>query len=293
MTSVRFCGRDFSQGELELIRAMCADKTAYPTRSSIARALCEATNWRDQLGRLKEMSARVALLRMAAASLIELPPPRNGNQNGRLARHLDATQLSFDHAPFASSLAELGGIELRAVKERRDSRTWNQLVAAHHYLGYVPLCGAQLRYLVEASTGVIGALSFGPSAWKCRPRDTHIGWDPATREQRLHLVVGNARFLILPQLHVPHLASKILGAATRRLATDWREAYGYAPVLVETFVESERFKGTSYRAANWFCVGQTAGRGKLDRNHARALPVKDVYLYPLHRSYRSILTAPG
>jgi len=103
-------------------------------------------------------------------------------------------------------------------------------------------------------------------------------------------VVGNARFLILPQLRVPHLASKILGAATRRLPSDWREVYGYQPVLVETFVESERFSGTSYRAANWLCVGQTAGRGKLDRNHARALPVKDVYLYPLHRS---ILTAPG
>ncbi len=233
MTSVRFCGRDFTEGELELLRALCADRTAYPTRSSIARALCEATSWRDQLGRLKEMSARVALLRMAAASLIELPPPRNGNRNGRVARHLDAAQLSFGHAPFASSLAELGGIELRAVKGRSDSRTWNQLVAAHHYLGYVPLCGAQLRYLVEASTGVIGALSFGPSAWKCRPRDAHIGWDQATREQRLHLVVGNARFLILPQLRVPHLASKILGAATRRLPSDWREVYGYQPVLVE------------------------------------------------------------
>ena len=293
MTSVRFCGRDFSQGELELVRAMCADKTAYPTRSSIARALCEATNWRDPLGRLKEMSARVALLRMDSASLIELPPPRNGNQNGRVTRHLDATQLSFDQVPLASSLAELGDIELRLVKGRGDSRTWNQLVAAHHYLGYAPLCGAQLRYLVEASTAVIGALSFGPSAWKCRPRDAHIGWDNTTRELRLHFVVGNARFLILPQLRVPHLASKILGAATRRLAADWHEAYGYAPVLVETFVESERFKGTSYRAANWLCVGQTAGRGKLDRYHANALPVKDVYLYPLHRSYRSILTAPG
>ncbi len=292
MTRVRFCGRDFTEAELECLRAICADRTAYPTRSSIARALCEATGWRDQLGRLKEMSAKVALLRMAAASLIELPPPRHGNQNARLARYLDATQLSFDLAPRASSLAELGDIELRLVKERSASRTWNELIATHHYLGYVPLCGAQLRYLIEASAGIIGALSFGPSAWKCRPRDAHIGWDQATREKRLHLVVGNARFLILPQLRVPHLASKILGAATRRLASDWREAYGYQPVLVETFVETGRFSGTSYRAANWLHVGQTAGRGKLDRYHARALPVKDVYLYPLHRSYRSILTAP-
>jgi hypothetical protein len=208
------------------------------------------TDWRDQLGRLKEMSARVALLSMARASLIELPAPRNGNHNGRLVRHLEAKQLSFGIGPAPASPSELGPIALRAVKQRSESRTWNQLVAAYHYVGYVPVCGAQLRYLVEASTGVVGAVSFGPSTWKCQPRDTHIGWDAATREQRLRLAVGNARFLILPELRVPHLASKILGAATRRLASDWREAYGHAPVLAETFVETGRFSATSYKAAN-------------------------------------------
>lgn len=229
---------------------------------------------------------------MADAKLIELPPPRQGNGNGRVLRYLPCQQLSLEFTPSASSLAELGPIEVTPVRGRRESATWNELIATYHYLGYVPLCGAQLRYLVTAFPGVIGALSFGPSAWKCAPRDAHIGWDAKTREARLHLVVGNARFLILPGLHVPHLASKILGATTRCLRSDWQQAYGYTPVLLETFVESQRFSGTSYKAANWVHVGQTTGRGKLDRYHAKALPVKDVYLYPLQRSYRRILTAP-
>lgn len=206
--------------------------------------------------------------------------------------------LSEDQAPFdapvpeATSLAQLGALELRRVVGRADSRRFNELVARHHYLGYVPLCGAQLRYLVKAQDAVISALSFGASAWRCAPRDAHIGREASAREAILHLVVGNARLLILASLRVPHLASKILGAATRRLGADWHEACGDAPVLVETFVESERFAGTSYRAAKWIHVGQTKGRGKLERNHLRALTLEEIYLYPLHRRYRQILTAP-
>jgi len=169
---------------------------------------------------------------------------------------------------------------------RQASALWNNTIASYHYLGYVPLAGAQLRYLVEADCGLIAALSFGASAWKCAPRDTHIGWDAEARQARLHLVVGNARFLILPDVKVANLASSILARTTRRLRADWQEVYGYAPVLAETFVETGRFTGASYRAANWIRVGQTQGRGKLDRTHQRALPVKDVYLYPLVRDFR-------
>ena len=121
----------------------------------------------------------------------------------------------------------------------------------------------------------------------------HIGWDARAREARLHLVVGNARFLILPHVRVANLASWILSRAARRLRPDWIAAYGYAPLLLETFVERGRFSGASYRAANWLCVGRTKGRGKLDRKHERALPVKDVYLYPLQRDYRRLLSAPA
>jgi hypothetical protein len=287
----RYVGREVTDEEIAFISALCADP-ATPTREAIARAACEALGWRAPNGTLKTMSAKVAFLAMHRDGLITLPPPRHKNTNGRAVRYLAAPSQDRLPIPRPATLEQIGGIRLRLVKDRAASTTWNEAVARYHYLGYVPLAGAQLRYLIDADCGLLGALCFGASAWKCASRDTHIGWDAPTRESRLHLVVGNARFLILPDAAVPNLASAILARATRRLRGDWQTAYGYAPVLVETFVETARFAGTSYRAANWIRVGQTKGRGKLDRTHAKALPVKDVYLYPLHRAYKTILTAP-
>jgi hypothetical protein len=172
------------------------------------------------------------------------------------------------------------------------SRRWRELIASYHYLGYTPFAGAQLRYLIESRSQTLGALGLAASAWSCAPRDAHIGWDAETRRARLHLVVGNARFLILPEVRVPNLASHVLSRVTRRLRADWQTAYGYAPLLIETFVETGRFTGASYKAANWIYVGRTKGRGELDRTNEHALPVKDIYLYPLHRDYRAILTSP-
>ena len=283
---LRYCGRDFSQAELEVIRGLAA---TLPTRRAIADAACEALGWYRRDGRRKDMSARVALLRMAADGLLTLPAPRNGNGNGRLSRRLEP--VGEPPAALVASLAELGQIELVLVDTPAASRRWRTLIATHHYLGYTPFAGAQLRYLVETSRGTVAALGFAASAWKCAARDSHIGWDASAREARLHLVVGNARFLILPHVRVKNLASVILSRAARRLRADWLAAYGYAPLLLETFVERGRFSGASYRAANWLCVGRTKGRGKLDRKHERALPVKDVYLYPLQRDYRRLLSA--
>lgn len=285
---VRYCGRDFTEEELDLAGRLAA---TLPTRRAIADALCDALDWRRLDGQRKDMSARVALLRMANDGILTLPAPRNGNGNGRIARRLAPDpELGL---PVPASLEELGPIELAVVGTKASKLRWRTLVATHHYLGYTPFAGAQLRYLVETPSGTVAALGFAASAWKCAPRDAHIGWDKATREARLHLVIGNARFLILPNVRVTNLASTILARVARRLPPDWQEAYGYAPALAETFVETDRFTGASYRAANWLHVGQTKGRGKLDQLHEHALPVKDVYLYPLHRNYRQILTAPA
>lgn len=284
---VRYCGREFSQADLALIGHLAA---TLPTRRAIADALCDALSWRRPDGRRKDMSARVALLRMADDGLVILPPARNGNGNGRIPRRIEADPEP--DLPVCASLGELGPIEPVVVDTPASSRRWRTLIATHHYLGYTPFAGAQLRYLVETPSGTVAALGFAASAWKCAPRDAHIGWDPPTRQARLHLVIGNARFLILPHLHVPNLASAVLAHVARRLRADWQAAYGYQPVLIETFVETDRFTGTSYRAANWIHVGRTKGRGKLDRHHQHALPIKDIYLYPLHRDYRRILTAP-
>ena len=292
--TVRYSGRDFTAAEMQVIRQLAH---SLPTRTAIATAVCETFDWRRIDGRLKDMSARVALLRMADDGLIVLPPPRNGNGNGRHTRHLNPDpQLALDwptHPNTPTTLDQLGPITLILVDTPQRSTRWRQLIATHHYLGYTPLAGAQLRYLAHSDKyGTIAAFAFAASAWKCAPRDTHIGWDPQTRQARLHLIVGNARFLILPHLHIPNLASHLLGRVTRRLATDWQTTYSYRPVLLETFVETGRYAGTSYKAANWIHIGQTQGRGKLDRHHQHALPIKDVYLYPLHRHWRQTLTAP-
>jgi hypothetical protein len=287
----RYVGRDFSCEEIAYIRALCSDP-ATPTREAIARAACEALCWRAQNGALKTMSAKVAFLAMHRDGLITLPPPRRQHTNGRAQRYLAPEAQDHLPIPMPATLEDIGEIRVRLVTDKAASARWNEAIARHHYLGYVPLAGAQLRYLIEADAGLLAAVSFGASAWKCAPRDSHIGWDATTRQSRLHLVVGNARFLILPDAHVGNLASKVLARVTTALPGHWRERYGYAPVLVETFVEKHRFAGTSYQAANWIRVGETQGRGKLDRYHANALPVKDVYLYPLHRRYREILTAP-
>lgn len=286
----RYCGRDFTPAELDVIAQLAA---TLPTRAAISRAVCDALGWHTPGGQRKDMTARVALGRMAADQLITLPPPRNGNGNGRHPRHGPAGQLTLPLAPAATTLAGLGPIQITVVAGSRASRQWNQLIRDHHYLGYTPLAGAQLRYLATTpAAGPIAALAFAASAWKCAPRDTWIGWDPATRAANLNLICGNARFLIRPGITVPNLASWLLGAVTRRLPADWHARYGYAPVLAETFVEAGRFTGASYRAANWTHAGHTQGRGKLDRRHQHAQPVKDIYLYPLHRRWRQILTTP-
>jgi hypothetical protein len=149
-----------------------------------------------------------------------------------------------------------------------------------------------MRYLVWSADGrLLAALGFGASAWQVQPRDRHIGWNDRQRRAGLHRIVNNARFLILPWVQCPSLASRILSGILKPLRADWRLRYGYQPVLLETFVEIPRFTGTAYRAANWIRLGQTQGRGKLEKQHRPIAPLKDIWVYPLHRDFRKILCA--
>ena len=173
--------------------------------------------------------------------------------------------------------------------EKRQSAIWNEFIDRYHYLGYTALAGAQLRYFVKSNGGVVALLGFGAAAWKTAARDDYIGWSTQQRKKNLHLIVNNARFLILPWVHSKNLGSKILSLAARRVASDWQSRYNYQPCLLETFVEKKRFCGTCYKAANWICVGDTKGRGKLDVKNEYKLPVKSVWLYPLCRNFRKKL----
>ena len=285
----RFCGRIFTGAELAQIRRLIATRPDM-NRAGLSRAVCDELGWMKRDGRRKEMSCRVAMLRMDRAGLITLPPPVKGNGNRN--RRPRITAASDPEFPVSLPAGALGALEPRLVENSRDSSLWNEFVERYHYLGYQALPGAQLRYLVSAGGRLVALLGFGASAWKTGPRDRWIGWTVEERKRRLYLVVNNARFLIFPWIRSKNLASRILGTVTRRLPRDWNERYGYQPVLIETFVERDRFQGTCYRAANWIHVGQTQGRGKLDVKHENAVPVKEVFLLPLHKQFRRRL-CPG
>lgn len=286
---MRYCARHFSPAEIEQIRRIIAEHPE-ASRAALSRRVCEQLDWRRPDGRLKDMSCRVAMLRMQEDGLITLPPPRGGNGNGR--RYRRRTAEAEPGTPLhAASPRALGPLTLEPVAERRASHLHNELLERYHYLGYQPLPGAQQRYFVRAGGVIVALLGFGAAAWKCQARDAFIGWCPAQRERALHLVVNNARFLILPWVRCPNLASASLAHAARRLGEDFQQRYGYRPVLLESFVEQPRFRGTAYRAANWQHLGQTQGRGKLDVHHRAALPKKGVWVYPLRRDFRRILCA--
>lgn len=284
---MRYCGRDLSVADLASIRKLIADHPT-ATRARLSRLVCEQLGWRREDGRLKDMSCRVAMLRMQDDGLLQLPPPRNGNNNGKpYLRRTTAAEPTGQIE--VASPKELGDINLQLVTNRHDSHLHNEYLERYHYLGYKPLPGAQLRYFVRANGRIVALLGFGAAAWKTQPRDLFIGWTAEQRKARLHLVANNARFLILPWVRCNNLASCILGMAARKLPKDWKLRYGYSPVLLETFVEITRFRGTCYKAANWNLVGETKGRGKLDVHHTASIPRKAVWVYPLRRDFRKTL----
>ncbi len=288
--SRRYCGRLFTPVEIQRIRSLTAAEPKR-NRAQLSREVCDILEWLRPDGRRKDMSCRVAMLRMQRDGLITLPPPVKGNSNGRHRPRF--TSASDPEDPIGLPAGRLGSLTFRIVDGRNSSSLWNELIERYHYLGYKPLPVAQLRYFVLSGSRLLAALGFGASAWKVAPRDRFIEWSSEARVQNLHLVVNNARFLILPWVTSRNLASRILSAVAKRLPLDWEKRYGYEPALLETFVDQNRFRGTCYRAANWVHVGETQGRGKLDRLHRNSLPVKAVFLYPLRRDFRRRLCSPS
>jgi hypothetical protein len=191
------------------------------------------------------------------------------------------------------SAGEFESLELQLVERRQESQLWTELIERHHYLRYRVPVGANLRYLVRSPRSgeqVLACLLWSSPAWKMAARDQSIGWNAEQRAHNLQLIVNNSRFLVLPWVHIQGLASKILAQSARQLPIDWEQRYGYRPLLLETLVDAQRFRGTCYRAANWIHVGQTSGRGRMDREHkTHGQAVKDIYLYPLARNARQRL----
>ncbi len=282
-----YCARVFTQEELQWI-AQLIENNPQQRRTALSRQVCEQLNWRRPDGSLKDMTCRVAMLRMQADAVITLPASISRLPRARLS--YPPTAASDPRPGLCAPVHELGPLRMEIVRTATpQSRLWNEYVARYHYLGYTPMSGSQMRYNIFAGERLVALISFGASAWKLADRERFIGWSEEQRSKNLQFVVNNARFLILPWIQSKGLASKILATAAKRLPNDWLERYGYRPAMLETFVETARHKGTSYKAANWVLVGRTVGRGKKSRTHKKILPIKDIWLYPLRRDYPRIL----
>ncbi len=262
------------------------------SRRRLSQALATHWDWRNGAGQLKDMAARTLLLKLHQRGLIALPPRRQIPTN-RMRCSATRENPVWDQSPIECGLAQLGGLTLGEVSTQAAERAWvKATLVQFHYLGFGGAVGENLQYVVRDGQGrPLACLVFGAAAWKCQGRDQFIGWSASQRQRRLSLVANNTRFLILPWVKVPHLASWILGQISRRIARDWQVKYGHGLVLLETFVERERFRGTAYRAANWLAVGATTGRTRQDRHTCIQVPVKDIYLYPLRRDFREVLPA--
>jgi Domain of unknown function (DUF4338) len=287
---LRFCGRLFSGEELGLMRELAGDYAGLGV-TEMARTVCELLDWKRANGRLKHQECRQLLEHLRDQGWLKLPRLRNSGPRG--PRQIQLSEASAPQARVESSAGEFEPLELRLVESRAESQLWTELIERYHYLGHRVPVGANLRYLVRSGqrgAGVLACLLWSSPAWKMAARDEWIGWNSEQRARNLQLVVNNGRFLVLPWVRVKGLASKILAQSARQLPIDWEHRYGNRPWLLETLVDAQRFHGTCYRAANWIHVGQTSGRGRMDREHkTHGQAVKDIYLYPLARNTRQRL----
>ena len=258
------------------------------SRRALSLKLCEAWGWRQENGNPRDMVCRGLLLALQRAGHIELPLPR-WMLSRQPVRHRLEPLTAVDQTPLRGPLAELGRLDLRQVRRGSEESLFNSLIQAHHYLGYTRPVGEHLKYIVYASERPIACFVWSSAPRHLGPRDRYLGWSPAARRENIRFIVYNSRYLILPWVQVPHLASHLLGRIARMLPAEWERIYAHPVWFAETFVDPERFRGTCYRAANWVYLGRTTGRGKNDQTHRANRPVKDVWGLPLHRNFRERL----
>ncbi|MBU1654122.1 MAG: DUF4338 domain-containing protein [Gammaproteobacteria bacterium] len=286
----QFCGTPLLEQQIDFIQRT-AKQFCGLSRTELAATLCEQLNWLRPSGKPKTVECRQLLEALAEQGLVSLPAPRSGRPKGSTTR---IAMLDPAPTPIEGTLAEVGPVTLERVTTPADHAQWRARMEQYHYLGHRVPFGAHLRYNIESPHGVLGGLQFSSPAWRMKARDQWIGWTDDQRQRGLQHILCNSRFLILPWLRIPNLASHILALAAQRIGADWTETFGVTPWLLETLVDPARYRGVSYRAANWIEAGLTSGRGRDDRTHQRhgATP-KQVWLYPLCRDARQRLWEVG
>jgi hypothetical protein len=287
MVALRYRGRNVSEEDVFYIRELIA---AHPgaSRRTLSTKLCEAWQWRQANGALRDMVCRGLLLMLYRAGRITLPPVDYVRHNP-LAHRAKPVPTLIDGTPIEGRLRDLQPLEFQPVRRSAEEPLFNSLMEQHHYLGYEQPVGEHLKYLVLAKSRPIACLAWASAPRHLASRDRYIGWSAEARRRNIRFLVYNTRFLILPWVRVEHLASLRLGRMAVRISGDWQSMYGHPIYFLETFVDPERFRGTCYRAANWILLGRTTGRGKQSNSYVPNRSIKEVLGYPLTPKFRDLL----
>jgi hypothetical protein len=285
---LRYRGRSVTGEDVALIADLIRRHRS-ASRRQLSKLLCEAWDWRQANGALRDMVCRGLMLELHRAGHIELPAKKQTPPNPLAQRRAPATDLLIDESPLEQSLKGLQPLRIELVRRSSYEALFNGLVQQHHYLRYTQPVGEHLKYMMFCEDRPVACMGWSSAPWHIGCRDRFIGWTPSVRRTRLHLLAYNTRFLILPWVRVPHLASHLLGRVARRISTDWQQLYRHPIYYLETFVDRDRFLGTCYRAANWLNLGQTTGRGIKNKTQEVLLSRKDVLGYPLGQDFRSRL----
>ncbi len=294
-SAFRYRGRDYSAAEIESIRQLVAAHRGL-SRRRLSAKLCEAWNWVQPNGQPRDMVARSLMLELHRAGHLQLPAKRMSPPNNATAHWRPVSpelELPLEPAPLECSLGQLGPLEIRQVRRTAEEGLFDRLLQSHHYLGYTRPVGEHLKHLVYGRGQPVACLAWSSAPRHLGPRDRFIGWSAAQRRANIHLLAYNTRYLLMPWVLVPCLASHVLAAVARVLSADWQALYHHPIYLLETFIEPERFRGTCYRAANWTYLGLTTGRGKDAPTKQPNRSLKELWVYPLRADFRRRLGAPG
>ena len=289
---LRYRGRQITEVQLEFVRRLIAEHPSL-SRRRLSAMVCEAWDWRQANGQLSDMICRGLLLALERGGFLQLPPKKFSPLNPLGAERRRPPCVEVDRSPLHCSLKELGPLEFRQVRASRWESLWAGLIEEHHYLGYCHPVGEQLKYLIFAQERPVAAFCFSSAARHLGPRDRYIGWSPQGRKAHIHQIAYNSRFLVLPWVRVPYLASHLLARVAKQISCDWQQFYGHPLHFLESFVDTELFSGTCYRAAAWVYLGLTTGRGKNDHTYKPNRSLKAVWGRPLRRDFRCQLGVEG
>lgn len=287
LLDIKYRGIEITNQQLDFVKQLIKDNPNL-SRRAISKELCRAWNWVQPNGTLRDMICRGFMLELNRAGYITLPEKKR-NPNNPLVNRKKPQHIAIDRTVVSGKLKQLIPVEIKQVKYTDEERLFNSLIQYYHYLGYCHPVGENLKYIIFSNERPIACFAWSSAVRHLKPRDTLIGWNREKRKQNIRYLAYNTRFLILPWVNVKFLASCLLGLISKRISSDWGKVYNHPIYLLETFVDTSRFKATCYKAANWIYVGNTTGRGKNAKTHKPTKTIKSIYVYPLCKDYKERL----